>query len=352
MEGRFDFCSARSTWKCSTVGAKSIFDKTDAENGRDGSFIKHSSSLVGRIVPWRTGKHNYNVHRTRTNVILDTSYILINMSLDFSLQDTWLDVIVWERTISSQNIFDHFFCSVNVNNNNLVVMNELYSIKKQGNLRNQDLLLYSFFSKFEKKDLIIKVHANSTIDEDMGKKYTVTNLIWSDVIKLSVLNPGYLISLRGSIFAELKNIGNNVSSELKAYWTADVTVGDSLPRYSWSIYCFGPFHSRNIGLYYSLKYFLIYHKIKYDAYEYYFNVLQFRDTYTLYKTRQKTKRLGSWNEANSVCKAKGGYLPILTGKEEQDEIIRYLKLMKCTPTVNILFIGLTVNLVRYFYIVA
>ena len=38
-------------------------------------------------------------------------------------------------------------------------------------------------------------------------------------------------------------------------------------------------------------------------------------------------------------------------KRSKKKIIRYLKLVECTPTVNILYIGLTVNLVRYKYLI-
>ena len=142
---------------------------------------------------------------------------------DFSVQDTWLDMIVWEKNHPNQHIFETLFGTINVNADNLVVINKLYPVEHaERGQWNLDLLLYSFFSKFEKKDLTIRVHAKSTL-YDKGKPYTVTNQIWSDVIKLSVNNPGYPVSLRGSVLAELTNIADNVSTELKAYWTADST---------------------------------------------------------------------------------------------------------------------------------
>ena len=213
---------------------------------------------------------------------------------------------------------------------------------------NLDLLLYSFFSKFEKKDLIIRVHAKSTL-YDKGKPYTVTNQIWSDVIKLSVNNPGYPVSLRGSVLAELTNIADNVSTVLKAYWIADATSKRYIK------YCM-EYNNKHTDVIFELSNFMHFHKRNND-YKYYFTASQFRYAYTpsnkilkvFHNVPPKTKRLGSWNKAKSICKSRGSYLPVFRSKEEQDELMRYLKLVKCTPSVNILYIGLTVNLVRYFY---
>ena len=266
--------------------------------------------------------------------------------LDFSLQDTWLDMIVQERRNPHQHIFETLFGATTVNTYNLVVMNKLYPVKhiKPGWI-NMDLLLYSYFSKFEKKDLTMRVHAKSTL-YDHGKPYSVTNQIWSDVIKLSVNNPGYPVSLRGSLVAELTNIADNVSTVLKAYWTSDATSN----RYEY--YCFP--QDTSIDFVFELDNFMRFHK-RNNYYKYYFTVSQFRYANTSNEKIQflnappETKRLGSWNEANRICNSRGTYLPVFRSKEEQDELMRYLKLVKCTPSVNILYIGLTVNLVRYFY---
>ena len=295
-----------------------------------------------RIVPRITGSHNYENRLFRL-------YVMVVVDLDFSLQDSWLDMIVREKNNPSQNnprqhIFDTLFATTNVNANNLVMANKLYPVSGQWQL---DLLLYSFFSKFEKKDLIIRVHAKSSV-YFWGKVYSVTNQIWSDVIKLSANNPGYPVSLRGSVHAELTNIADNVSTELKAYWTADATS----KRYTDN--CFP--ENTPLDVIFLFKSYAQHHKRNND-YTYYFTASQFRYAYTpnkkvsevLFNAPPKTKRLGSWNEANSICKSRGSYLPVFRSKEEQDELMRYLKLVKCTPSVNILYIGLTVNLVRYFY---
>ena len=297
-----------------------------------------------RIVPRITGPHNYENR-------LFGFYVKVTVSLDFSLQNSWLDMIVRKQKNPSpknqrQHIFETLFGTTNVNANNLVVMNKLYSVSGQWHL---DLLLYSFFSKFEKKDLTIRVHAKSTV-YDKGKPYTVTNQIWSDVIKLSVNNPGYPVSLRGSVLAELTSIAGNVSTVLKAYWIADATSERYLDYY----YCLPD--NTQMDLIFVFKSYAKYHKRNND-YKYYFTASQFRYAYTpskkltevLFNAPPKTKRLGSWNEANSICKSRGSYLPVFRSKEEQDELMRYLKLVRCTPSVNILYIGLTVNLVRYFY---
>ena len=171
---------------------------------------------MARIVPRITGQRNYEIR-------FFWWYIKMQTFLDFSVQDSWLDMIVREIKHPNQHIFETLFGTINVNTDNLVVMNKLYPVEHAEHGQwNLDLLLYSFFSKFEKKDLTIRVNAKSTL-YDKGKPYTVTSQIWSDVIKLSVNNPGYPVSLRGSVLAELTNIADNVSTELKAYWTADAT---------------------------------------------------------------------------------------------------------------------------------
>ena len=335
LQGEFKFCSAGKNWKCQRA------NNYATQNNR---WIKKSSlSIIARIVPKITGQRNYETR-------LIWWYVKMETFLDFSVQDTWLDMIVREKIHPNQHIFEKLFGTINVNANNLVVMNKLYPVEHpERGQWNLDLLLYSFFSKFEKKDLIIRVHAKSTL-YDKGKPYTVTNQIWSDVIKLSVNNPGYPVSLRGSVLAELTNIADNVSTELKAYWTADATS----KRYK--KYCM-EYTNKNIDVIFGLSNFMHFHKRNND-YKYYFTASQFRYVYTpsnkilkvFLNAPPKTKRLGSWNEANSICKSRGRYhLPVFRSKEEQDELMRYLKLVTCTPSVNILYIGLTVNLVRYFY---
>ena len=329
LQGQFEICSAGNKWKCRK--ARDNFSQNNRWK------VKPSSSLKARIVPRITGPHNYENR-------LFWWYVLITVFLDFSLQDSWLDMIVQEQKNPHQHIFERLFGAINVNADNLVMANKLYTVSGQWHL---DLLLYSFFSKFEKKDLIIRVNAKSSV-YFWGKVYSVTNQIWSDVIKLSENNPGYPVSLRGSVHAELTNIADNVSTELKAYWTADATseryTDNCLPE------------NTPLDVIFLFKSYAQHHKRNND-YTYYFTASQFRYAYTpskkvsevLFNAPPKTKRLGSWNEANSICKSRGSYLPVFRSKEEQDELMRYLKLVKCTPSVNILYIGLTVNLVRYFY---
>ena len=323
LHEEFKYCSAGNNWKCQ-----------DAHH----YWIKeHSLSLIATLVPRKTGQGSINPW--------SWWYVRIKTYLDFSLQDTWLDMIVQEQPNPHQHIFETHFGSTTVNTHNLVVVNKLYPVKhtKPGESE-LDLLLYSYFSKFENKDLTIRVNVKSTL-HDWDKRYSVTNQIWSDLIILSVNNPGYEVSLRGSILVELTNIADNVSTVLKAYWTVD-----SAPQRN-SEYC--PLQ----GVIYKLYNFMRFHKINDEYHQYYYTVSQFRYPYTSNKnlhSRQvslnapsKTKRLGSWNEANRTFNSSGTYLPVFRGKEEQDEFIRYLKFVRCTPTVNILYIGLTVNLVRY-----
>ena len=334
LEGEFEICSAGNNWKCRK--ASGFFSPDNRWT------VEPSSSLMVRIVPRITGQRDYEDQ-------FFPLYVKVTVFLDFSLQDSWLDMIVREQKnpsqkIPRQHIFDTLFATTNVNANNLVVVNKLYSVSGQWHL---DLLLYSFFSKFEKKDLIIRVHAKSTL-YSRGKEYSVTNQIWSDIIKLSVNNPGYPVSLRGSVHAKLTSIADNVSTVLKAYWIADATSKRYLD------YCFPD--DIQWDLIFVFNNYAKYHKRNND-YTYYFTASQFRYAYTpmkkisevLFNDPPKTKRLGSWNEANSICKSRGSYLPVFRSKEEQDELMRYLKLVKCTPSVNILYIGLTVNLVRFFY---
>ena len=334
LQGEFKFCSVANNWRCQKAN--------DYQSQNKGWIEKRSMSIIARIVPRITGQRNYENRPFWW-------YIKIETFFDFSVQDTWLDMIVWEKNHPNQHIFETLFGTIDVNADNLVVMNKLYPVEHaEPGQWNLDLLLYSFFSKFEKKDLTIRVHAKSTL-YDKGKPYTVTNQIWSDVIKLSVNNPGYPVSLRGSVLAELTNIADNVSTELKAYWTADATS----KRYFY--YCI-PDDDTPLDVIFELSHFMHFHKRNND-YTYYFTASQFRYAYTpsnkilkvFHNAPPRTKRLGSWNEANSICKSRGSYLPVFRSKEEQDELIRYLKLVKCTPSVNILYIGLTVNLVRYFY---
>ena len=330
LQGQFKYCSAGNNWKC------------QKPNDYQSQIKKRSMPIMARIIPRITGQRNYENR-------LFWWYITMRTFFDFSVQDTWLDMIVQEIKNPNQHIFEKLFGTINVNADNLVVMNKLYPVEHaERGQWNLDLLLYSFFSKFEKKDLIIRVRAKSTV-YDKGKPYTVTNQIWSDVIKLSVNNPGYPVSLRGSVLAELTNIAENVSTDLKAYWTADATS----KRYT--KYCM-EYTNKQTDAIFGLSNFMHFHKRNND-YAYHFTVSQFRFAYTpsnkilkvFLNAPPKTKRLGSWNEANSICKSRGSYLPVFRSKEEQDELMRYLKLVKCTPSVNILYIGLTVNLVRYFY---
>ena len=67
------------------------------------------------------------------------------------------------------------------------MVNKLYPVKYAKQWF-QDVLLYSHFSKLEKKDLTIRVHAKSNL-YDQGIEYSITNQIWSDVIKMSVKQP-------------------------------------------------------------------------------------------------------------------------------------------------------------------
>ena len=205
---QFEICSAGNNWKCRKAGG--LFSQNSLT-------VKCSPLFTARIVPRITGQHDYEKQ-------FFSLYVRVRVELDFSLQDSWLDMIVGEQKNPSQkhpsqHIFETLFATTNVNADKLVVVNKLYSVSGEFHL---DLLLYSFFSKFEKKDLTIRVHAKSTVYFE-GKAYTVTNQIWSDVIKLSVNNPGYPVSSRGSVHAELTSIVGNVSTVLKAFWITDAT---------------------------------------------------------------------------------------------------------------------------------
>ena len=267
----FELCSAENNWKC-----RNAYE-----------WIKErSASLVAKLVPRITGQRSVNPWFWW--------YVRMYTYLDFSLQDTWLDMIVQERRNPHQHIFETLFGATTVNANNLVVMNKLYPVKhiKPGWI-NMDLLLYSYFSKFEKKDLTMRVHAKSTL-YDHGKRYSVTNQIWNDIIKLGLNNPGYEVSLRGSILVELTNIADNVSAVLKAYWTLDSASQRKSEICLWH------------GVVYKLDNFMRFHKIN-NYYEHFYTVSQFRyantsnhhlqNSQVFHNAPPKTKRLGSWNEA-------------------------------------------------------
>ena len=161
---------------------------------------------------------------------------------------------------------------------------------------------------------------------------------------MSVQNPRYHVSLKGAIDdVKLTNMGDNVSSVLKAFW---VEVK--------SLMSFGSQHKMDHGCGhgYNFSQQSAYHEFTSEVYQYYFVAYQFRyANINIDKLAQmggaKSKRLGSWNEAYNICKSRGGYLPIIRSKMEQDELIRYIKLVKYTPPVNILYIGLQVNLVSW-----
>ena len=49
----------------------------------------------------------------------------------------------------------------------------------------------------------------------------------------------------------------------------------------------------------------------------------------------------TWIEAHKACKSIGGNLPIFNSKEEQDEVISFIRMSKYTPPqMKVLFIGL------------
>ena len=159
-----------------------------------------------------------------------------------------------------------------------------------------------------------------------------------------------MLSLKWTInVVKLRNIGDNISTVLKAYWYVHKTAKRNF-RIHWMRET-----EFSIGLGYNFTRYNYWHKMN-KVYQYYYVAYQFRYVNISYLDRAKifdergfdlqdTKKLGSWNEATNMCKSKGGYLPIIRSKEEQDELMRYMNLVEYTPTVNILYIGLHAYLV-------
>ena len=59
---------------------------------------------------------------------------------------------------------------------------------------------------------------------------------------------------------------------------------------------------------------------------------------------EATHARGAWNEASDLCKSAGGSLPIIRDKEDQEEIMSMLTLSRYIPPIEVLFIGLKLNL--------
>ena len=49
---------------------------------------------------------------------------------------------------------------------------------------------------------------------------------------------------------------------------------------------------------------------------------------------------GTWREACNMCESIGGHLPVLRSREEQDQVMSFLKIFKHMIPISVMFIGL------------
>ena len=302
--GHIDFCTAKMNWKCKNVFPAIVHMRNFAVG----------SSIEVNIFPRLVG-------RLRGTVFNEFAALHLVPRLDFRQQDNWLNVIVQERKVKFHHLFDELYDNVIVNVGDLLISNKLLEFKQSNKYGN--LLFYSHFSKHEIKDLIMDALVTSKFNDmfviNYVNAYTVTTQTWGNIIKLSAHDPGYLISLNGMInVAVPESIGDNVSTVLKAYWQVDKTAVRIHNNTRTEL---------GMGLGYNFSHYMYWHKIN-KVYQYYYMTYQFRhvnitfsDLTSIFLERgydlQETKQLGNWNKATSICKSKGGYLPIIKVKRNK-----------------------------------
>ena len=88
------------------------------------------------------------VGKLRGNVFHRFDAFHIFQQLDFRQQDNWLDVIVQEREVKFDHLFDELYDSQVVNDADLLISNKKYEfIQSPGNHLQKFITLFTFLKK-------------------------------------------------------------------------------------------------------------------------------------------------------------------------------------------------------------
>ena len=202
----------------------------------------------------------------------------------------------------------------------MILVGKVYEAQNKRRISNKEALIY--FNTETTANVILKVKILTKFVRDMtALPCSVTHKFCLNVLILSVKCPHYGISTGGFMEeVDMENLATNVSGTLTVYWI-------SLIHTTRKIYFSFPVGklSKTKGLGYYFREYMFYSHGYYGAFQFRLQNINLQDVSKWLKVLQeKNRSMGSWNEASEMCKLKGGYLPIIRNREEQDEILGLL----------------------------